>query len=82
MIIALIITGITIGVLLFFIVYQWNPIKKKLPFNKDKKKQMSAPEQSENHVQKSSERPQKELGKNKWLHTTDSFGKMEKGKVL
>ncbi|UMB61096.1 hypothetical protein MHL31_02575 [Lutibacter sp. A80] len=78
----LIITSIALGVLIFFIIYKWTNIKIKLQFNIDKKNHMSNAEPEENHIQKSSERPQKELGKNKWLYPTDNFGKMEKGKVI
>jgi hypothetical protein len=28
------------------------------------------------------QKPQIKLGKNKWLYTSDDFGKMEKGRVL
>jgi len=83
MTIGLIITNITLGVLIFFIIiYKWTNIKIKLQFDIDKKNQKSNAEAEENRIQKSFERPQKELGKNKWLYTTDNFGKMEKGRVL
>tara|TARA_R110000764_G_C10692078_1_gene343981 strand:- start:243 stop:491 length:249 start_codon:yes stop_codon:yes gene_type:complete len=82
MTIGLIITSITLGVVIFFIIYKRTNIKIKLQFNIDKKNQVSNTELEENQIQKSSERPQKELGKNKWLYTTDNFGKMEKGRVL
>ncbi|WP_339659356.1 hypothetical protein [uncultured Polaribacter sp.] len=82
MTIGLIITSITLGVVIFFIIYKRTNIKIKLQFNIDKKNQVSNTELEENQIQKSSERPQKELGKNKWLYTTDNFGKMKKGRVL
>jgi hypothetical protein len=82
MTIGLIITSITLGVLIFFIIYKWINIKIKLQFNMDKKNQISNAKPEENHIQKSSERPQKELGKNRWLYTTDNFGRMKKGRVL
>lgn len=86
MTIELIITTVILGVLI--IIYKKTNIKFQFDINK--KNQASISESEENHSQKisdsisekSHERSQKELGKNKWLYTADNFGKMKKGRVL
>ena len=82
MTIELIITTIILGVLIFIICKKTNI---KFQFGIDNKNQASIAESEENHIQKPSEkfpeRPRKELGKNKWLYTTDNFGQMKKGRV-
>jgi len=79
--IGIIITIIAFGIL-FFIIFQLTVVKKKLQFEIDKKDQELNAEIEENRFQKYFEREHKELGKNKWLYSTDDFGKMEKGSVL
>jgi len=79
--IGIIITIIAFGIL-FFIIFQLTVVKKKLQFEIDKKDQELNAEIEENRFQKYFEREQKELGKNKWLYSTDNFGEMEKGSVL
>jgi hypothetical protein len=83
MTIEFIITNITLGVLiLFIIIYKLTNIRIKYLFEIDKKNQRLNAEIEDNRIQKTFERPLEELGKNKWLYTTDNFGKMEKGRVL
>jgi uncharacterized protein YxeA len=82
MAIELIIATITLIILIFFIIHKKNNKKIKPQVDIEKKDQKSNTEPKTHHIQKPSERPQIELGKNKWLHTTDNFGKMKKGKVL
>lgn len=79
MTIGLEITIIALGILIFFIIiFQLTSVKIKLQFKIDKKNLELNAKIEENRFQKY----QKKLGKNKWLYTTDNFGKMEKGRVL
>jgi hypothetical protein len=75
----LIITIIAIGILIFYIiVFQVTTVRMKLQSKIDIKNHELNDEIEENSFQK----PQIKLGKNKWLYTSDDFGKMEKGRVL
>jgi hypothetical protein len=78
----LIITIIAIGILIFYIiVFQVTTFRMKLKSKIDIKNHRLNDEIEENSFQKPFEKPQIEIGKNKWLYTADDFGKMEKGRV-
>ncbi len=63
------ILGIATGIVVMYLLYKSDAIKE------NQKNYMSSNEEDETDL---IEKPTA-IGKNKWLHTTDDFGKMEEG---